>query len=35
MSEQGNYGPILALDTLRTLALPYADHPDYDEEWRP
>lgn len=21
--------------TLRTLALPYADHPDYDEEWRP
>jgi hypothetical protein len=21
--------------TLRTLALPYADHPDYLEEWRP
>jgi len=21
--------------TLRLLALPYADHPDYDEEWRP
>lgn len=21
--------------TLRTLALPYADHPDYREEWRP
>ncbi len=20
---------------LRCLALPYADHPDYDEEWRP
>lgn len=22
-------------DTLRALALPYADHPDYDEAWRP
>jgi hypothetical protein len=21
--------------TLRLLALPYADHPDYDEAWRP
>ena len=21
--------------TLRLLALPYADHPDYREEWRP
>lgn len=21
--------------TLRFLAMPYADHPDYDEEWRP
>lgn len=21
--------------TLRLLALPYADHPDYDEKWRP
>lgn len=21
--------------TLRTLALPYADHPDYRDEWRP
>lgn len=21
--------------TLRALALPYADHPDYQEEWRP
>lgn len=21
--------------TLRALALPYADHPDYREEWRP
>lgn len=22
-------------DTLRSLAVPYADHPDYDEAWRP
>ena len=22
-------------DTIRLLALPYADHPDYREEWRP
>lgn len=22
-------------DTLRALALPYADHPDYRDEWRP
>jgi hypothetical protein len=22
-------------DTIKTLALPYADHPDYREEWRP
>jgi hypothetical protein len=22
-------------DTLRLLALPYASHPDYQEEWRP
>ena len=22
-------------DVLRLLALPYADHPDYDQEWRP
>jgi hypothetical protein len=22
-------------DTLRLLALPYADHPDFREEWRP
>ena len=27
---------LLAFDaTLRALALPYADHPDYDETWRP
>jgi len=24
-----------ACPTLRLLALPYADHPDYDETWRP
>jgi hypothetical protein len=23
------------IHALRTLALPYADHPDYDESWRP
>jgi hypothetical protein len=22
-------------DTLKLLALPYADHPDYRDEWRP
>jgi hypothetical protein len=39
---QGEWGsgPILpehdeALRMLRILALPYADHPDYREEWRP
>lgn len=26
---------ILARDLLRLLALPYADHPDYRDEWRP
>jgi hypothetical protein len=25
----------LANDTLRALALPYTDHPDYRDEWRP
>lgn len=24
-----------AAGALRRMALPYADHPDYDEEWRP
>jgi uncharacterized protein DUF6221 len=24
----------ISCDTLRLLALPYADHPDYDERWR-
>lgn len=27
--------PHLADDALRLLALPYAEHPDYREEWRP
>jgi hypothetical protein len=22
-------------ETVRVLALPYSDHPDYHEEWRP
>jgi hypothetical protein len=29
----GEYG--LALSTLRSLALPYADHEDYRQGWRP
>jgi hypothetical protein len=28
-------GPYYPCDTLRLLALPYADHPDYREDWRP
>jgi hypothetical protein len=27
--------PFYPCKTLRLLALPYADHPDYREEWRP
>ncbi|MEW2351458.1 DUF6221 family protein [Streptomyces sp. NPDC006684] len=30
----GKY-PEYPCQTLRLLALPYADHPDYREEWRP
>jgi hypothetical protein len=36
--ECGNtdYGPVFNwCMTLRMLALPYADHPDYQESWRP
>jgi hypothetical protein len=33
MPELG--GRYLALDVLPLLAVPYADHPDYREEWRP
>ena len=29
------YAKVVASDTLRLLTLPYADHPDYREEWRP
>ena len=28
-------GRPLAIRTLRLLALPYAEHPDYQERWRP
>lgn len=32
----GNASGLMALGgVLRLLALPYADHPDYDESWRP
>lgn len=31
----GDQGPLLAERILRTLALPYAGHPDYRDEWRP
>ena len=30
-----DYGWALADEVLSLLALPYADHPDYREEWRP
>ena len=32
--ELGTTGQI-AVQVLQLLALPYADHPDYREEWRP
>lgn len=34
---QGTRGHDLSIPcpTLRMLALPYADHPDYRQEWRP
>lgn len=31
--DDANHQP--TCDTLQGLALPYADHPDYREEWRP
>ena len=35
-SEVDHYGGLgAAEDTLELLALPYADRPDYREEWRP
>jgi hypothetical protein len=36
--QDGEARPVIeyiAARTLRTLALPYADHPNYREEWRP
>jgi hypothetical protein len=33
--EYGDNGEWAFEVTLRLLALPYADHPDYDEAWRP
>lgn len=34
--DEGNRLETRVLDwTMRLLALPYADHPDYDESWRP
>lgn len=39
MKVESASGPIwpndLAENVLRALALPYVDHPDYDEAWRP
>lgn len=33
--EDEDYGLVLAQEVLQRLALPYAEHPDYREEWRP
>jgi len=33
-AHDANFQTVLC-DTLRLLALPYADHADYDERWRP
>lgn len=32
--EMTEYGPTFPCPTLLALALPYADHPDFREEWR-
>ena len=35
-SESGDCGWYLTFNlALKALALPYADHPDFDESWRP
>lgn len=34
-APSGIPGPSQGCGTLSLLALPYADHPDYDERWRP
>jgi hypothetical protein len=33
--EPGDVGRVVFVLTLRLLALPYAGHPDYRQEWRP
>ena len=33
--EVHEWGPKYPCATVRLLALPYADHPDYREEWKP
>lgn len=33
--SDGDDGPWMADHVLRLLALPYADHPDYREAWKP
>lgn len=33
--EEREGGVVVARDMLYALAVPYADHPDYREEWRP
>ena len=35
MQDLDESASVLADGTLRLLALPYADHSDYREEWRP
>lgn len=36
LDDVGDWAPVyLPCQTLRLLSLPYADHPDYDAEWRP
>jgi uncharacterized protein DUF6221 len=35
VNEEWGYGSTLASDVLRLLALPYSDHPDYRDDWRP
>lgn len=32
--ERGDRSEQVAIATMRLLALPYADHPDYRDEWR-
>ena len=35
INEEWHAGSTLADDLLCTMTLPYADHPDYRDEWRP